>query len=153
MGTRVEKHGRNLHIWPEGITEPFVIKPLPGNAGLQITDAYLQSLTSGGGPVLLAALQIAVDGGRQNAITGQWEPLPEEEQVNYNRIGLELSMDEAQSVVYPAFFWQTLLGMSGVKIYLEEGEGLTGTLKAAGALGARLGRLAPTTLPKASGTA
>lgn len=145
MGTRIEKHGRNLHIWPEGIDEPFVIKPLPGRAGVQITDAYLKSIADGGGPLLLAALQIAVDGGRQNAITGQWEPLPDDEQTNFNRIGLELSQDESESVIYPAFFWQTLLGMSGVKIYLEAGEGLTGTLKAAGALAQRLGRFVPRT--------
>lgn len=145
MTTRIEKHGRNLHIWPEGIEEPFVIKPLPGRAGIQITDAYLNSIKDGGGPDLLSALQIAVDGGRQNAITGLWEPLPEEQQTNYNRIGLELSQDESERVIYPAFFWQTLLGMSGVKLYLEAGEGLEGTLKAVGALSQRLGRFVPRT--------
>ena len=30
----------------------------------------------------------------------------------------------------PAFFWQTILGMDGVKAYLEGGEGLSGTLRA-----------------------
>lgn len=144
MTTRIEKHGRNLHIWPEGIEQPFVIKPLPGRAGVQITETYLQS-TGDGAANVLAALQIAVDGGRQNAITGLWEPLPEDEQANYARIGLELSQDEAESVIMPAFFWQTLLGMSGVKAYLEAGEGLAGTLKAVGALAQRLGRFVQTT--------
>lgn len=144
MTTRIEKHGRNLHIWPEGITDPFIIRPLPGRAGVQITDTYLNA-TAGGGGDILAALQIAVDGARENAITGQWEPLPEEEQANFARIGRELSQEEGNSVIMPAFLWQTLLGMDGVRLYLEEGEGLTGTLKAVGALAQRLGRFVPRT--------
>lgn len=152
MTTRIEKHGRNLHIWPEGITEPFVIKPLPGNAGVQITDTYLQS-SAGAKVDIIQALKIAVDGGRENAITGRWEPLPEDEQVNFQRIGRELSQEEGNGVIMPALFWQTLLGMDGVKLYLEEGEGLAGTLKAVGALVARLGLYVPKTSPKESGTA
>lgn len=151
MTTRVEKHGRNLHIWPEGITEPFIIKPLPGNVGLQITDSYINSL-AGDSQGLLDALMIAIDGARQNALTERWEPLPEEDRVNYNRIGLELSLEEAETVMMPAFFWQTVLGFSGVKTWLEAGEGLTGTLKAVGALHARSGNFLHRTSSKASAT-
>ncbi|MFL2001434.1 hypothetical protein [Microbacterium sp. A1-JK] len=152
MTITADKVGRDLHITLEGVPDPFVIRPLPGRAGLQMTDTYLQF--SGGNTTadMLAALQIAVDGARQNALTGVWEPLPEAEQTNYNRIGNELSQEEGNDILMPAFFWQTALGMDGVRQYIEGGGGLTGTLKATGALAARLGRLAPRTSPKASAT-
>lgn len=139
------KVGRDLHLTLEGAGDPFVIRPLPGKAGLQITDAYLKF--SGGDTTvdLLQALQIAVDGGVRNPETWRYEPLPEAEQVNFNRIGEELSQEEGNDIIMPAFFWQTLLGLSGVKSYVEEGGGLTGTLKASAALSQRLGRLAPRT--------
>lgn len=143
-----EKVGRDLHIRLEGVDAPFVVRPLPGLAGVQITETYLG--TAGGNPTVLdmdAAFRIAVDGGRQNAITGRWEPVPIEQQTNYNRIGLELSQDEAESILMPAFLWQTTLGLDGVKAYIEGGEGLAGTLKATGALFQRLGRLLPRTSP------
>jgi hypothetical protein len=152
MSIKASKVGRDLHIEMEGVDGAFVIHPLPGRAGVQITDTYLS--TYGGQTVdLLPALQMAVDGARQNALTGMWEPLPESEQVNFNRIGNELSQEESEGVIMPAFFWQTVLGMDGVKAYIEGGEGLAGTLKATGALSQRLGLLAPRTSPKASATA
>src|SRR5687768_2222005 len=98
MTVHAEKVGRNLHLRFEGIEEPFVIKPLPGRAGVQITDTYLQA-AGGSTADIIAAMQIAVDGGRQNAITGRWEPLPEEEQTNHNRIGNELSQSESESIL------------------------------------------------------
>jgi hypothetical protein len=152
MSIKASKVGRDLHIEMEGVDGAFVIHPLPGRAGVQITDTYLS--TYGGQAVdLLPALQMAVDGARQNALTGLWEPLPEAEQVNFNRIGNELSQEESEGIIMPAFFWQTVLGMDGVKAYIEGGEGLAGTLKATGALSQRLGLLAPRTSPKASATA
>jgi hypothetical protein len=152
MTITADKVGRNLHITLEGVPDPFVIRPLPGRAGIQVTDTYL---TYSGGDTtvdMLSALTMAVDGARQNAITGLWEPLPEAEQINMNRIGLELSQEEGNDVIMPALFWQTILGLDGVKQYIEGGEGLAGTLKAAGALAARLGRLAPRTSPRESAT-
>lgn len=142
MTVHAEKVGRDLHLAFDGIEQPFIIHPLPGRAGVQITDTYL-AVSAGGNRAqeMTEALQIAVDGGRQNALTGRWEPLPESEQVNFGRIGLELSQDEAEAVLMPAFFWQTVLGLDGVKAYIEGGEGLTGTLKATGALSRRLGVL------------
>lgn len=149
MTITAEKHGRDLHIRVEGVHDPFVIRPLPGRAGIAITDTYLRESHPGGNVAKMAvAFQIAVDGGRQNAITGEWEPLPEAEQTTWNRIGDELSQEEGNSVIMPAFFWQTILGLDGVKAYIEGGEGLGGILKAAGALSARLGRLLPRTSPK-----
>ncbi|MGN7969023.1 hypothetical protein [Microbacterium sp. 22296] len=155
MTVHAEKVGRDLHLTFDGIDQPFIIHPLPGRAGVQITDTYL-AVSAGQqnrAQEMTEALQIAADGGRQNAITGRWEPRPDAEQVNFNRIGLELSQDEAESILMPAFFWQTVLGLDGVKVYIEGGEGLAGTLKATGALSRRLGLLAPRTSPAASATA
>lgn len=154
MTVTAAKVGRDLHLKFDGIDQPFIIRPLPGRAGVQITDTYLAvSAGSDRAKEMTEALQIAVDGARQNAITGRWEPRPDDEQTNFNRIGLELSQDEAESILMPAFFWQTILGLDGVKVYLEGGEGLAGTLKATGALSRRLGLLARRTSPEASATA
>lgn len=140
MTVTAEKVGRNLHLTFEGVEEPFIIKPLPGRAGLAITDTYLA--ISGGenrAQDLTQALQIAVDGAVRDG--ERWVPVPEDQQTNFNRIGDELSQDEAEAILMPAFFWQTILGMDGVKAYLEGGEGLSGTLRATGALSRRLGLL------------
>lgn len=139
------KDGRNLVLTMEGV-DPFVIRPLPGHAGRQITDTYLTSVSGGASPTdLTAALQMAVDGAVLDG--GRWVPRPDDEQVNFNRIGMELSQEESELIIMPAFFWQTILGMDGVRAYIEGGEGLAGTLKASGALTARLGLLARRTSP------
>lgn len=140
MTVTAEKVGRNLHLKFEGVEEPFIVKPLPGRAGLAITDTYLA--ISGGenrAQDLTQALQIAVDGAVRDG--ERWVPVPEDQQTNFNRIGDELSQDEAEAILMPAFFWQTILGMDGVKAYLEGGEGLSGTLRATSALARRLGLL------------
>lgn len=142
------KDGRNLVLTMDGV-EPFIIKPLPGHAGVQITETYLGSL--GGKPVnLLPALQMAVDGAVLDG--DRWVPRPDSEQTNFNRMGMELSQAEQELIIMPAFFWQTILGMDGVNAYIEGGEGLSGTLKASGALSTRLGLLGRLTSPKASAT-
>lgn len=146
MSVTATKVGRDLHLQFEGVDAPFVIRPLPGRAGLQITDTYLA--ISGGenrAQDLTQALQIAVDGAVRDG--ERWVPVPEEQQTNFNRVGEELSQDEAEAILMPAFFWQTILGMDGVKAYLEGGEGLSGTLKATGALSRRLGLLVRPTSP------
>jgi hypothetical protein len=148
MSVKASKVGRDLHLSFEGVDEPFVIHPLPGRAGVQITDTYLQvSAGANRAQEMTAALQMAVDGARRNAATGRWEPVPDDEQVNFNRIGDELSQNEAEAILMPAFFWQTVLGLDGVKAYIEGGEGLSGTLKATGALSRRLGLLVQPTSP------
>lgn len=143
-----KKDGRNLVLTMEGV-DPFVIRPLPGHAGRQITDTYL-TVTGGGGDSaeLIAALQMAVDGAVLDG--DRWVPRPEAEQTNFNRLGMELSQDEAELIIMPAFFWQTVLGLDGVKTYIDGGEGLSGTLKAVRALTARLGLLVRRTSPAAS---
>ncbi|WP_341935343.1 hypothetical protein MRBLWO14_000990 [Microbacterium sp. LWO14-1.2] len=141
----VQKDGRNLVITIEGV-DPFVIRPLPGHAGRQITDTYLKVTAGVGEPSeLTAALQIAVDGGVLDG--DRWVPRPEAEQTNFNRLGMELSQEEGELIIMPAFFWNTILGMDGVRAYVEGGEGLAGTLKAARALTARLGLLVQRTSP------
>jgi len=145
-----KKDGRNLVLTLEGV-DPFVIRPLPGHAGRQITETYLTSVAGGSTTAdVTAALQMAVDGAVLDG--DHWVPRPEPEQTNFNRLGMELSQEEAELIIMPAFFWQTILGMDGVKAYIEGGEGLAGTLKASGALTARLGLLARRTSPKASAT-
>lgn len=138
-----KKDGRNLVLTIEGV-DPFVIRPLPGHAGRQITDTYLNSI-AGSTNGLVAALQMAVDGAVLDG--DQWVPLPDEQQTNFNRIGMELSQEEGNSIIMPAFFWQTILGMDGVRAYIQGGEDLAGALKASGALSSRLNLLAQRTSP------
>lgn len=151
MTVTAEKVGRNLHLTMEGV-DPFVVRPLPGLAGVQITDAYIHAAGGMSAAEMEAAFIMAVDGARENAITGRWEPVPTDERTNYTRIGKELSQAEAEEILMPAFLWQTTLGLEGVKAYLEAGGGLAGTLKATGALSRRLGLLARQTSPRASAT-
>lgn len=151
MTVTAEKVGRNLHITMEGV-DPFVVRPLPGLAGVQITDAYIHAAGGMSAAEMEAAFIMAVDGARENAITGRWEPVPQDERTNYTRIGKELSQAEAEEILMPAFLWQTTLGLEGVKAYLEAGGGLAGTLKATGALSRRLGLFARRTSPKESAT-
>lgn len=149
MTVTAEKVGRNLHLHFEGIPEPFVIKPLPGRVGLQITETYLA--VSGGenrAQEMTQALQIAADGAVRDG--DRWVPVAESEQTNFNRIGDELSQEEAEQILMPAFFWQTVLGVDGVNAYLGAGGGLAGTLKATGALSRRLGLLVLPTSPVVS---
>ena len=151
MSITTSRDGRNLLIHVEGIDDPFVAKPLPGRAGVQITETFLHtSVGAADIPDLEAAMIMAVDGGTLNPDTGLWEPVPVEQQTTYSRVLNELSQAEAESVLMPAFFWQTALGSDGVKAYVEGGEGLAGTLRATQALTARVTALAT---PTAGGVA
>lgn len=146
MTVTAEQQGRNLVLTMEGV-DPFVVRPLPGLAGVQITDAYLDAAGGISLDEMDAAFRMAVDGARENAITGRWEPVPVDEQTNYARVGRELSQAEAEQILMPAFLWQSTLGIEGVKAYLGVGGGLAGTLKATAALSRRLGLLARPTSP------
>lgn len=151
MTVTAELHGRDLHITVEGIEAPFVIRPLPGRAGLQATDTFLAVAGHLGGAEraadMAAVMIMGVDGAVLDPDTGRWVPVPEDQQTNYARIGMELSQVEAESVLMPAFFWQTTLGLDGVKAYIEGGGGIAGTVKATGALAQRLAIFAPRTSP------
>lgn len=136
------EQGRNLHLSVEGIESPFVIRPLPGRVGMQITNTYIEGATGlATAEQIEDALRIAVDGGVLEG--GVYVPLPVDEQINYNRILDELRTTEGESVLLPAFFWQTVLGMAGVNAYIDGGEGVAGGVKALWALVSRLG-LSPT---------
>jgi len=147
---KAEKQGRNLHLTLEG-ADPFVVRPLPGRAGVQITDVFLRSSTGQTrAEEMTEALMMAVDGAVYDADTDRWKPLPEEQQTNWQRIGMELSQAESEDILMPAFFWQTILGMDGVRAYIEGGGGTAGALKATGALSARMGLLARRTSPRSA---
>lgn len=132
--------GRNLHLTVENIDEPFIIRPLPGKVGKQVTDSYLNgAVQKADGAEIEQALMMCVDGAQFDEETGFYVPLPESERTVYNRVSDELRLGEAESVLLPAFFWQTVLGIEGVTAFIEGGEGIAGGVKALWALIARLG--------------
>lgn len=139
MTLKAEQYGRDLHLTVEG-ADTFVIRPLPGRVGVQITDTYLEGAVNKATAVEVEeALMIAVDGAMWDDVEGRWVPHPEGERPNYDRISAELRLGEAESVLLPAFFWQTVVGIAGVNAYIEGGEGVAGGIKALWALVARLG--------------
>lgn len=143
--------GRNLHITVEGVDEPYIIRPLPGHAGVQLSETFLGSAGGlGTAEDLAEALMMAVDGAVEDEKTGRWMPVPEDQRTNYNRLGRELRQSEAESVLMPAYFWQSILGDEGVRLYVEGGEGLNGTLKATGAMASRLRLLQQRTSPSSA---
>lgn len=146
---KAEQVGRDLHLTVEGIEAPFVIRPLPGRAGMQITDTYLKGATGQASNLEIeVALSIALDGAVLE--DDSWAPLPADERVNGNRMGVELSLIETEHVAQCAFFWQTVLGMAGVNAYIEAGGGVAGGSKALWALVVRLGISPSTTSPSSA---
>lgn len=139
MALTAEQHGRNLHLTVEGV-DTFVIRPLPGRVGVQITETYLEGATNrASSQEVEEALMIAVDGAVWDETAGRFVPVPEPERAIYNRVSDELRLGEAESVLLPAFFWQTVVGIAGVRAFIEGGEGVAGGIKALWALVARLG--------------
>ncbi len=138
MAITATTEGRNLHLTVEGIDDPYVIRPLPGNAGMQITDTYLRGATGQADQEeITAALCMALDGAAKT--DEGWVPIPEDDRVNSTRIGDELSIGETEDVSMAAFFWQTILSDAGVNLYLSSGGGVEGHTKAMWALVTRLG--------------
>lgn len=137
-----EQDGRNLRLTVEGISEPFIIRPIPGNAGHQITEVYIRTLARAAEPADMAlALAIALDGA-QRTEAGGWAPVPPEDRINSLRLGNEVSAAEGEDISMAAFFWQTILNVAGVNAYLSAGGGVSGIQKATTALLHRIG-LAP----------
>jgi len=129
--------GRDLHLTVEGVA-PYVVRPLPGRVGEQITHTYLNAAVGlASTEEMTDAFRMALDGAVRDG--DLFVPLPEDEQHNYNRIRNELRTAEAESILMPAFLWQTVLGLSGVTAFIEGGEGVAGGVKALWALTARLG--------------
>lgn len=145
-----EQVGRDLHLHVEGVAEPFVVRPLPGVLGKELTVAFLSGSIASDGAGMEDVLRVAVDGGSLEH--GRIVPPPVEEQHLYTRIHDELSLAEAESVLLPAFYFQTVLGYSGVQAYLEGGEGLSGQVKALRALIVRT-EISPSTTSPSSESA
>lgn len=133
-----QKRGRDLLLTVEGVAEPFAIPPLPTNPGLQMTATYL-GIAGGDGAAqdLADALMMAVDGAVRDD-EGRFHPRPENERRTYARAGDELTQEEAENLMSAAFFWQTALGLSGVRTFIENGEGTVGSLHALSALNGRI---------------
>lgn len=139
--------GRDLHLTIEGVA-PFVVRPLPARVGEQITATYLNaSVGTATAEDMQDALRMALDGAVRDEESGRFVPLPVDGQPNWNRAQDELRTAEAESVLMPAFLWQSVLGVAGVNAYIEAGEGVAGGVKALQALVYRLGLSAPTTSP------
>lgn len=145
-----QQDGRNLRLTVEGISEPFIIRPIPGNAGHQITDVYIRTLARAAEPHEMAlALAIALDGA-QRTESGSWAPVEPEDRVNASRLGDEVSAAEGEDISMAAFFWQTVLNVAGVNAYLSGGGGVGGLEKATWALVHRLGLSPETTSPSSA---
>lgn len=137
---KAEQVGRDLHLTLEGVDGAFVVHPLPGRIGVQVTDTYLDGTVGNASSAEVEeALMLAADGGQWDDEKQRYVPLPEEQRTVYNRVSGELRLGEAESILLPAFFWQTVIGISGVKAYIDGGEGVAGSVKALWALVARLG--------------
>ena len=122
--------GRNLHIHLDGIEEDFIITPLGGRDGQALTDEFLRTA--------IGELPAdGMDGILQRAVGP----------VVYERVKTELSLNEGEDILLPAFYWQTVLGFHGVNAYITGGEGLTGAKKALELLALTLGILPTQTAP------
>lgn len=131
--------GRNLALALDDIDEPFIIRPIPGNAGHQVTDFYIRTLSRAAEPAEMAlALAIALDGAVHTK-SDSWAPVPPEERVNSLRLGNEVSAAEGEDITMAAFFWQTILNAAGVNAYLSAGGGVAGIAKATMLLIHRMG--------------
>lgn len=137
MAITATQEGRNLHITVEGV-DPFIVKPLPGNAGMQITETYLLAAAHAeeATQAMPLALVMALDGAVQEGEL--WAPVPVEQRTNSLRMHNEISLAEIDTVAMCAFLWQTILNMKGVEIFLSS-EGVEGHTKALAALAARMG--------------
>jgi hypothetical protein len=147
-----EQQGLNLAITVEGIEAPFVIRPLPGRMGKALTDIYLRTMARELHPENMEdVFRIALDGGRwADDERTKLVPLPEAEQLVYNRCEDTLSQAAGQDVLHAAFFWQTVLGIAGVNAYVEAGGGFAGGVKTLGSLVQTLGISPLTTSPSSA---
>lgn len=140
----VARQGCDLAITIEGRDDlqPYVIPALPGRMGKQLTLEYIRTLNRDLPATRMEEiLMISIDGGRWEG-EGDEErlvPLPPEQRTNYARLERELSTRAAQDILHPAFFWQTVLEIDAVNIYIGAGGGYVGGLKALGSLVQTLG--------------
>jgi len=145
MTTKATQQGRDLHLAVGGVDEPFIIRPLPGAKGKELTHLFLAIATRQPIPVdMETVLKWAVNGATRDE-DGQWQWI--DDGPNSDRIENELSLHEAEDVFLPAFYWQTTLGIDGVNTYLEAGGGMAGGVKALSFLASTLGISPFTTSP------
>lgn len=139
MAVNAAQDGRNLRLTVEGIEEPFIIRPLPGRRGQELTSYFLtiaaqQPLVQpDGSPLNMeTVLAWAVDGVDAE---GEWIS---DGPIN-KRILNTLTLEEGQDVYLPAFYWCSVLGIDGVIDYFAAGGGMSGGLKAMRSLTLTLG--------------
>lgn len=125
------KVGRDLHLSVQGL-DPFVIKPLNGRRGLELSNLWLDiALGIDVGLGAGAALFRAVDGVGPD---GEWI----ERGPIATRMESELSLEEGYVAMHAALIWQTILGMPGVEKFIADGGGHDANLKAYRELTSRL---------------
>jgi hypothetical protein len=112
MSVTATTKGRDLVLQVDFIDEPFVITPLGGRAGQELTDRFL-NIAAGKLPPL----------GMDAVLAGAVGP------AIYERVREQLTLNEAESVLLPAFYWQTVLGIDGVNAFISGGEGMAGAKK------------------------
>ncbi|UAJ80150.1 hypothetical protein IT072_03635 [Leifsonia sp. ZF2019] len=133
------QQGRDLHITIEGVDDPFVIRPLPGRRGQELTEYFLRIASQQpldgipGAPADMATvLNWAVNGVDAD---GEWITDGE----NSRRVFNVLTLTEGEDVLLPAFYWSSVLGIKGVEEYFAAGGGMAGGVKALGSLTMTLG--------------
>ena len=133
------QQGRDLHITIEGVDDPFVIRPLPGRRGQQLTEYFLRIAAQqpldglpDAPPDMATVLNWAVNGVDEN---GDWITDGE----NSQRVFNVLTLTEGEDVLLPAFYWSSVLGIKGVEEYFAAGGGMAGGVKALGSLTMILG--------------
>lgn len=132
--TSASQSGRELIITVAGVDD-FVIRPLPGRRGKELTDLFLRMAAQQGMPEGITMEQVlawSVNGVDEN---GKWITTGP----NSERLETTTTLKEAEDVYNAAFYWSTVLGIDGVNVYLVNGGGLTGSVKALGALTLTLG--------------
>ncbi len=153
MAITATQEGRNLHIHVEGV-DPYIVKPLPGEAGAQLTQTYLAgALGEASNFDMTEAYVMALDGAVLSEVTDRWVPVEKSLRVNSNRIGQEASLSETETIASIAVYWQTVLGINGVNAYLNAGGGDAGQVKALGALAERTGLSLRRTSPSSESAA
>lgn len=133
------QQGRDLHITIEGVDDPFVIRPLPGRRGQELTEYFLRIAAQqpldglpDAPPDMATVLNWAVNGVDEN---GDWITDGE----NSRRVFNQLTLSEGEDVLLPAFYWSSVLGIKGVQEYFGAGGGMAGGVKALGSLTMTLG--------------
>lgn len=131
------QEGRDLHITVAGVDGAFVIRPLPGVKGEQLTETFIRIAAKQLEPTGMETLLMhAADGVDEN---GEWI----EDGPVYTRVKNTLTLSEGEDVLLPALYWHTVLGIEGVWDYIKAGGGMAGGVKALSSLISTLG-ISPT---------